>query len=222
MPFTSIQNNLCSITVLIFKIKIQRICNDCKVQHQVPSVKWPLPLFVHTINKGTSDSLLANEFWMVFCLQDFLQSSWHLILASWNWHFILQKKINEMCFTNNQDLWYVLKWSVGFFLTFLSAWALKGHQLCFGTRLLHADRGKGLDCCLTTNNPQTLLISLPPQLWGMENGILQKRHRGEGQYWKVTFLEVNIKYSDSSFTWHHWRFTIIFWSRCYYSNMWMT
>lgn len=132
------------------------------------------------------------------------------------------EKINEMCFTNNQDLWYVLKWSVGFFLTFLSAWALKGHQLCFGTRLLHADRGKGLDCCLTTNNPQTLLISLPPQLWGMENGILQKRHRGEGQYWKVTFLEVNIKYSDSSFTWHHWRFPIIFWSRCYYSNMWTT
>lgn len=157
MPFTSIQNNLCSITVLIFKIKTQRICNDCKVQHQVPSVKWPLPLFVHTINKGTSDSLLANEFWMVFCLQDFLQSSWHLILASWNWHFILQKKINEMCFTNNQDLWYVLKWSVGFFLTFLSAWALKGHQLCFGTRLLQADGVK----VSTVAWPQTI----PKRFW---------------------------------------------------------
>lgn len=112
MPFTSIQNNLCSITVLIFKIKTQRICNDCKVQHQVPSVKWPLPLFVHTINKGTSDSLLANEFWMVFCLQNFLQSSWHLILASWNWHFILQKKsmkcvlpITKIYDTFSSDQW---------------------------------------------------------------------------------------------------------------------
>lgn len=182
MPFTLIQNNLsCSIIVLIFKIKIQRICNDCKVQHQVLSSKWPLPLFGHTIDKGTSDSVLANEFWMFFCLQDFLPSYWHLILTSWNWHFILQKKINEMCFTNNQDLWHFLKWSLGFPLTFLSDWALKGHQLCFGTRLLPADSGKGLNCCLTTNNPQTLLIPPPPCLWDMENGILQKHHRGEGQ-----------------------------------------